>query len=46
MSNLKILIWILILLILIGGTVGWAVYQWHLCREAGMSFWYCVQHIG
>ncbi len=33
---------ILLILLAIGF---WFKYQWSLCREAGMAFWYCVQHI-
>lgn len=35
----------LLIALVIGGIVAWQVYQWHLCREAGLKFWYCVKHI-
>lgn len=30
---------------LLAGAIAWTVWQWNLCRDGGMSFWYCVQHI-
>jgi len=26
--------------------LGWTVWQWNECREAGLSVVYCLQHIG
>lgn len=36
----------IIMLILIIGGIAWTIFQWNLCRDAGLDFWYCIQHIG
>lgn len=33
-----------IILMVVGGLL-WMRYQWRLCREAGLGFWYCIKHI-
>lgn len=39
---------IAITILAIGGIGGiwYSKFQWDLCREAGLDFWYCIQHIG
>lgn len=39
-----ILVWIIIIIIF-GLMIYWTILQWHLCRNEGLSFLYCVQHI-
>lgn len=41
---ITIIIVALLIIAIIGG-IFWTKYQWDMCREAGMSFWYCVKHI-
>lgn len=45
-ANVGTILWVLLIIALIIGSIAWTWYQWHLCREAGLSFWYCVQHTG
>jgi len=37
--------WGIIILLLIIGGIAWTIWQWKLCRNAGLPFWYCIQHI-
>jgi hypothetical protein len=41
-DSLAVTLFGLIVLIFI---IWWTVFQWGICREAGLPFWYCVQHI-
>jgi predicted negative regulator of RcsB-dependent stress response len=36
---------IIVVILVIVASICWTIYQWHLCRDAGLPFWYCVQHI-
>lgn len=36
--------WIILFVIALIISVLWMGFQWGLCRDAGLSFWYCFQH--
>ncbi len=40
------ILYIVLVLLLFMGGAWYSKFQWDMCREAGLEFWYCVQHIG
>ena len=42
----KYWIYYLGIILLLSATIWWMIFQWHLCRGQGFSFWYCIQHCG
>ena len=43
--NPYLLAGIVITIAWIGGLGWWISFQWSECRDSGLSFWYCVQHV-
>lgn len=45
-ETIKDIFWIILLILVIIGIILWVGWQWNMCRDAGLPFWYCIQHIG
>ena len=35
-----------LILVFVVVAILWAKFQWDWCREAGLSFWYCIKQVG
>jgi len=44
-DQFKLIVLVITTLLIVLAMPIWLVFQWNMCRDAGLSFWYCIQHI-
>jgi len=43
--NKEEVILIIFIISILAGVGVWTYFQWHECRDAGMSIFYCIKHV-